>query len=66
MGGVNWKDAAVRAVKTFVQAFIAAVPATLLLDDLDALPDLLYAGVVAGGAAALAYVWNVLLTWSNE
>lgn len=66
MGSVNWKDAAIRAVKTFVQAFIVAVPATFLTGDLDDVPALLYGGAVAGGAAAVAYIWNVLLTWSKS
>jgi hypothetical protein len=67
MGTVNWKDAAIRAVKTFVQAFIVAVPsAAILAEDLDSVEKLLYGGLVAGGAAALAYIWNVLLTWSKS
>ena len=69
MKSVNIRDAAVRALKTFVQAFIpaaAAVPAMVAKGDLEGAQLLLGAGLLAGSAALIAFVWNILLDWSRS
>lgn len=63
MNEVNWKDAAVRALKTGVAAFVAAVPVAELFNaDLAAEK----AGLIIAGAAVVTYVWNVLLDWQRK
>ena len=69
MGNVNWKDALVRAAKTFVAASIplaSAVPTLVSQGDYHALPAVLAAAALAGAAAVITLVWNVLLDWSRE
>lgn len=60
---MNVKEIAVKAAKTFVQAFLSAVTVTMVTGgDLAAVK----AGAIAAGAAALSVVWNALLQWSNS
>lgn len=69
MPNVNWRDAAIRALKTFVQAAIpamAGVPALVAEGDFDPVPALAMSAALAGSAAVIAFVWNVLLDWSRE
>ena len=68
MNNVNWRDALTRAVKTFVQAAIplaATVPGMVAEGTFDALPAVLGTAGLAGAAAVIALVWNVLLDWSR-
>lgn len=63
------KDALVRAAKTFVAAAIpllAGVPAAVSAGDLETLPTAFAAAGLAGAAAVITYVWNVLLDWTRE
>ncbi len=58
---MNWKDIAVRAVKTFVQSFVAILLASQIGSLADLLnPTLLDQAAVAGVAALLSFVQNVL------
>jgi len=49
---INLQDVWVRARKTFIQAFIPALPAT---------GELTTTGLIAAGAAAASAVWNAVL-----
>ena len=59
---MNHQDVFIRAGKTFVQA---AVPiwGGVELAGLDV--SILQQGLVAGGSAVLALIWNYALQWSN-
>jgi hypothetical protein len=50
------KDILVRAIKTFVQAFLASLAVANVTD-----MDTLKAAVVAGVAAGISAVWNTLV-----
>lgn len=57
------KDIAVRALKTFAQAFISAISVDALLGvtDLDTLKKIGLSMLVAGTAAGVCAVWNSVL-----
>lgn len=58
---INWKDIAVRAVKTFVQAFLAVVVIGLAsVNSVDSLKALAVAGVAAGISALQNWVKETL------
>jgi hypothetical protein len=56
------RDILERAAKTFVQAFLSAVPVEIVIGG--QLPALRGA-VIAAGAAALSVVWNAALQWAS-
>ena len=58
---MDWKDTAVRAAKTFGQAFLAVVVAAGITSVGDIDLQLLDAAFVAGLAAGLSFVNNVAL-----
>lgn len=60
--GVDVRDAAVRAAKTAVAAFLAVTPVSAIVEWDEAA---LSAGAVAAGSAAITFVWNVLLDWTR-
>ncbi len=62
---MNWTDIAVRAAKTFAQAFVAVVIAAGITSVSDLDLQLLDAAFVAGLAAGLSFVNNVALQ-ANE
>ncbi len=49
---INWRDVGVRALKTFVQAYVAAWVVTQ--------EPFSKSGVVAGVAAGISATWNVV------
>ena len=55
----NWQDVAVRAAKTFWQAFVAAFVLPGVALDVSAWK----AAAAAAGAAGLSAVWNFLYGW---
>lgn len=59
------KDIATRAIKTFIQGFIAALPVTLSVAQLSnaAVIKSLLIGAIAGGVSA---VWNALYNVANS
>lgn len=58
---VNWKDIGVRALKTFLQAFLAVIVAGLVaVDSLEALQALLVAGLAAGISAIQNWIKETL------
>ena len=62
------KDIAVRALKTFVQAFLSAVSVDALLGvtDFDALKRIGISMLIAGTAAGISAVWNAALEAANN
>ena len=57
------KDIVIRALKTFVQAFLSAISVDALLGvtDLDTLKRIGISMLIAGTAAGLSAVWNAAL-----
>lgn len=62
------KDIAVRAAKTFVQAFLSAISVDTLLGvtDLNALKRIGLSMLIAGTAAGISAVWNTALKALNQ
>lgn len=62
---INWKDVSVRAAKTFAQAFLASVSVEQLFTagDLTAAAQMLNSMALAGLAAGVSAVWNLLTAW---
>lgn len=59
---MNYKDVAIRAAKTFAQAFLAALSVSVVgVADLDTAKAALIAAVAAGVAAA----WNAILNYKK-
>lgn len=62
MKNVNWKDVAIRAVKTFVEAAVACVSMELAGMDLFAIDKGMWAAVgVSAVAAGISAVWNGMI-----
>lgn len=61
------KDIAIRALKTFVQAFLSAVSvdAFLGVTDFDAFRKVAFSVLIAGAAAGICAVWNGALNYIN-
>ncbi len=62
------KDIAVRALKTFVQAFLSAVSVDALLGvtDFDTFKRIGISMLIAGTAAGISAVWNAALEAANN
>ena len=62
------KDIAIRAVKTFVQAFLSAISVDALLGvtDFDAFKRIAVSMLIAGSAAGISAVWNTVLRAVNS
>lgn len=62
MKNVNWKDVAIRAIKTFVEAAAACVGAELAGMDLFAIDKGMWAAVgISAAAAGFSAVWNGMI-----
>ena len=62
MKNVNWKDVAVRAAKTFIEAFVAFIGAELAGMDLFAIDKGMWAAVgLSVAAAGISAVWNGMI-----
>ena len=62
------KDAAVRALKTFVATAIpllSGVPTLVSSGDFKAIPATASAAGLAGAAAVITFIWNYLLDYSR-
>lgn len=61
------KDILIRALKTFVQAFLSAVSVDTLLGvtDFDTLKRIGISMLIAGTAAGISAVWNTMLEVPN-
>ena len=57
---MDWKDIAVRAVKTAIQAFIGVLGVGLVTD-----MAVYKAAAIAAAAAAISVVMNAVLAWSQ-
>lgn len=57
------KDIAIRALKTFAQAFVSSISVDALLGvtDLDTLKKIGLSMLIAGTAAGISAVWNTVL-----
>lgn len=56
---INWKDVLIRAIKTFVEAFLAFVGAKLAGMDIFALDKDVWCAVgISAAAAGISAVWN--------
>ena len=62
------KDIAIRAVKTFVQAFLSTISVDALLGvtDFDAFKRIAVSMLIAGSAAGISAVWNTVLRAVNS
>jgi hypothetical protein len=60
---VDWKDIVERATKTFWQAAVAALPATLTVGNLDEVRAVVVSAVIAAGAAVISFVGNTLVQY---
>ena len=61
---MNYKDILIRALKTFVRAFVpvvAAAFATADLTELDNLKAVAYSALISGAAAGISAVWNIII-----
>lgn len=58
---IDWKDILIRASKTFIQAFIAAlsINGVLTIDSFDALKNAAIGALVATGSAVVSAVMNI-------
>ena len=62
MKAINWKDVLIRAIKTFVEAFIACAGAELAGMDLFAIDKGMWCAVgLSAGAAGLSAIWNGMI-----
>lgn len=61
------KDIVIRALKTFVQAFLSAVSVDALLGvtDFDTFKRIGISMLIAGSAAGISAVWNTMLEAKN-
>ena len=61
------KDIVIRALKTFVQAFLSAVSVDALLGvtDFDTFKRIGVSMLIAGSAAGISAVWNTMLEAAN-
>ncbi len=62
------KDIIIRALKTFVQAFLSAISVDALLGvtDFDTLKRIGISMLIAGTAAGISAVWNTALEAANN
>ena len=66
MNDINWKDVALRAWKTFVQAFISALLISISglsevnIGDKKAFATILVSAVVGATAAGISAAWNIV------
>ena len=62
MKNVNWKDVAIRALKTFAEAFAAFVMAEVGGMDLFAMDKSMWCAVgISAAAAGISAVWNGMI-----
>ena len=62
MKNVNWKDVAIRAIKTFAEAFIAFLGAELAGVDVFAMEKDMWAAVgISAASAGICAVWKGMI-----
>ena len=62
MKNVNWKDVAIRAIKTFAEAFIAFLGAELAGVDVFTMEKDMWAAVgISAASAGISAVWNGMI-----
>ncbi len=67
MNKIIVKDIAVRALKTFIQAFLSAVSvdAVIGVTDFDTFKSIGLSMLIAGTAAGISALWNTALEYIN-
>lgn len=66
---MNYKDVAIRALKTFIQAFVPVIIAAFQVADFtdwNEVKTIGYSALISGAAAGISAVWNVILTVIKE
>lgn len=65
---INWKDIAIRALKTFLQAFISAfsIDSLIGISDTRAMKRALLAVLISAVAAGISALWNLCLEWASN
>ncbi len=68
MRKINYRDVIIRALKTFMQAFISAfgIDAIFGVTDARMLKKALLAVLISAVAAGISAVWNMLLEFVNK
>ena len=62
MANINWKDVLIRAIKTFVEAFVVCAGAELSGMDIFAIDKgMLCAVCISAAAAGVSAVWNGMI-----
>ena len=64
---VNWKSVGIKALKTFIQAFVASIYINdfLTATDIRSLKAVAISTATAGAAAGLSAVWNMCVEYFN-
>lgn len=60
---MDWDDIVNRAVKTFYQAAVAALPTTLVVGDWPEVKAVTVSAVIAAGAALVSFVANTVMQY---
>ena len=57
---INWKSVGIKALKTFIQAFVASVCISdfLFVTDIETLRTMAVSTAIAGASAGISAVWN--------
>lgn len=66
---MNFKDVTIRALKTFLQAFIPVIIAAFQVADFadwNEVRTIGYSALISGAAAGISAVWNLILTVIKE
>ena len=66
---MNYKDILIRALKTFIQAFIPVVAAAFAAADITDFSNLKtvgYSALISGAAAGISAVWNFIIQFNNR
>ena len=63
------KDVGIRALKTFIQAFLGSITINnfMFIDDVNGLKSVFYSTLIAGISAGVSAVWNMIVnSMDNE
>jgi hypothetical protein len=65
---LNWKDIGVRALKTFIQAFVSSftIDAVFGVTTFDGLKSVLISILIAATASAISATWNFVTNYISE
>lgn len=65
---LNWKDIGIRALKTFIQAFVSSftIDAVFGVTTFDGLKSVLISVLIAATASAISATWNFVTNYISE